>query len=766
MPNYDFHTLSPYDFELISRDIIQARDNIVLESFRTGRDGGIDFRYCPSEDQKIIVQCKHYRGTSVSGLIRSLKKEAQKLIKLSPSRYIIVTSLPLTPANKASIQKLFASNVLKAEDVITAEDLNNLLGMFPQIETSHHKLWLASIPVMQKVLHNAEHTRAVFEIERISEKIKRYVQSDAYSKAIEILNKENFVIIAGQPGVGKTTLAEMLVYAYAKENFRPVVINSNIEEARRLYTPGERQVFYYDDFLGATFLGEQNVFLGANHDRDLLKFIDMVRRSTTAKLILTTREHILSQALRLSERLFMDNIVESKCVIEVSSYTRLQKAHMLYNHIYFSELPEEYIEFLLNDKFYMHIIDHTKFNPRIIEWLSTFRRIKNIRPKDFTEFVRKLLEDPAEIWLHAYKQQLSESARTMLLAIHSLGSHSSIDDIFQAFEALSRYRAHKYNLPIKADDRAVAMSELCDSFVISKNGAISYINPSVADLMNRVIREIPDNGFDIIYSAQKFRQITTVCAIAQAGDGEALRAHLSRSVGAITPILRRLSENPVYEKRDRKFLSVDVEIDMRAICLLDIAEFCRTSEILELLGLILEKTLERLQNEFLSVRSGLGVYKKLLESSFAERSLIGDFITRFKMTMLAALKEKPTIDDLCAAVLHTKTDDDWKNDMQRLRNATQSYIKHNFYEEFEVCTDANDFGDLHDGLERIRSFFDLDLSHELQRIVEKIEEIEKKEEDFSQSFGRLRPSQTYFAPATADDVASMFETLTFTPDKA
>ena len=165
MPNYDFHTLSPYDFELISRDIIQARDNIVLESFRTGRDGGIDFRYCPSEDQKTIVQCKHYRGTSVSGLIRSLEKEAQKLIKLSPSRYITVTSLPLTPANKASIQKLFASNVLKAEDIITAEDLNNLLGMFPQIETSHHKLWLASIPVMQKVLHNAEHTRAEFEIE-------------------------------------------------------------------------------------------------------------------------------------------------------------------------------------------------------------------------------------------------------------------------------------------------------------------------------------------------------------------------------------------------------------------------------------------------------------------------------------------------------------------------------------------------------------------------------------------------------------------------
>jgi hypothetical protein len=319
MLNYDFHTLSPYDFELISRDIIQARDNIVLESFRTGRDGGIDFRYCPSEDQKIIVQCKHYRGTSVSGLIRSLEKEAQKLIKLSPSRYIIVTSLPLTPANKASIQKLFASNVLKAEDIITAEDLNNLLGMFPQIETSHHKLWLASIPVMQKVLHNAEHSRAEFEMEEISKRLKLYVQSDAYSEALTILDNEKFVIISGQPGVGKTTLAEMLVYAHVERGYRPIIINGSIEEARKLYLAEEKQIFYYDDFLGATFLGEQSSFLGQNYDRDLLRFIEMVRRSKNSRFILTTREHILRQALQVSERLSMGNILESKCVIEVSS---------------------------------------------------------------------------------------------------------------------------------------------------------------------------------------------------------------------------------------------------------------------------------------------------------------------------------------------------------------------------------------------------------------------------------------------------------------
>ena len=42
MPNYDFKQLSPHDFEQLTRDLIQARDDFILESFKTGRDLGID----------------------------------------------------------------------------------------------------------------------------------------------------------------------------------------------------------------------------------------------------------------------------------------------------------------------------------------------------------------------------------------------------------------------------------------------------------------------------------------------------------------------------------------------------------------------------------------------------------------------------------------------------------------------------------------------------------------------------------------------------
>jgi len=42
---YDFRTLSPIDFELLVRDLLQAELGITMESFGPGKDGGIDFRF-------------------------------------------------------------------------------------------------------------------------------------------------------------------------------------------------------------------------------------------------------------------------------------------------------------------------------------------------------------------------------------------------------------------------------------------------------------------------------------------------------------------------------------------------------------------------------------------------------------------------------------------------------------------------------------------------------------------------------------------------
>src|SRR5271166_6355445 len=102
MAEYDFQQLSPHDLEILARDLLQAGWAIALENFKTGKDEGIDLRFASARG-KVIVQCKHYVRTGLAGLLRDLKKETAKVRLLKPIRYVLVTSVSLSPANKAMI---------------------------------------------------------------------------------------------------------------------------------------------------------------------------------------------------------------------------------------------------------------------------------------------------------------------------------------------------------------------------------------------------------------------------------------------------------------------------------------------------------------------------------------------------------------------------------------------------------------------------------------------------------------------------------------
>ena len=73
MPNYDFKTLSPVDFEVLSRDLLQEEHRLTLQSFTSGRDGGIDFRYSRDASGSLVVQCKHYVESGYESLLRVIQ---------------------------------------------------------------------------------------------------------------------------------------------------------------------------------------------------------------------------------------------------------------------------------------------------------------------------------------------------------------------------------------------------------------------------------------------------------------------------------------------------------------------------------------------------------------------------------------------------------------------------------------------------------------------------------------------------------------------
>ena len=421
-------------------------------------------------------------------------KELLKVKKLAPQRYVLVTSVHLTPKNKDELVGALAPFIRTTADIIGGTEVEDLLRQHPDVEKAHYKLWLTSTAVLERVLHSAERCQTDFQIDRIRRKLPLFVQNDAYPRAAKMLEEGRVVAIAGQPGIGKSTLAEMLIYAHLDEGYEPVVIQADISEGRKLYRPDRKQVFYFDDFLGQTYLGDRPEYLGRNQDSALADFVAMIQNSENARLILTTREHILGGALQRSERLAHSSLAEQRCVIELADYRRSQRARILYNHLYFSDLPAPYKQIMVAGDFFLKVINHDNFNPRIIEWLSTFTRVKRVEPEDYQVHVMQLLDEPERIWAHAFETQISQAARNILLALYTVGFSDDLVDLEPVWRALHEHGAKRYNYATSPTDFRAGMKELDGAFIMIRKGHFSFLNPSIRDFLGTTIAGSPRPG--------------------------------------------------------------------------------------------------------------------------------------------------------------------------------------------------------------------------------------------------------------------------------
>src|ERR1051325_9629077 len=175
MADYDFRSLSPHDFELLCRDLLQKPLGVRLETFTAGPDFGIDFRHQTKVDN-LIGQVKHFAESGYDALLAVVKKkERPKLDALKPTRYLLATSVGLTPHRKDELLAVLAPYCLASGDIFGRDDINNLLTEQPDIERQHFKLWLTSATVLERLLHAGIFGDTDAHLERIRLRLSRYV---------------------------------------------------------------------------------------------------------------------------------------------------------------------------------------------------------------------------------------------------------------------------------------------------------------------------------------------------------------------------------------------------------------------------------------------------------------------------------------------------------------------------------------------------------------------------------------------------------------
>ncbi len=519
MANYDFKNLSPYDFELLVRDLLQKQRKIELESFAPGRDEGIDLRYAPSKDQELIVQCKHYASSGYSKLLSNLKKEVPKVRALKPKSYVIATSVSLTPQRKKAIMQLFRPHCLAPRDVLGRESLNNLLTRYKTIERDHFKLWLASATVLNRLIHAKLYSEGAATKETIKRRIARYVVNPSVNDAHTILEREHYCIVVGAAGIGKTTLAEILLARYIDKGYQVFRLWEDVGEARAVLDPNEKQIFYYDDFLGKTGLDHK---LKKNEDERLIQFMNEVNRFPRTRFLMATRDYILSQGRSVYDALTSPIVNEAKCVVNLGSYTPFIRAHILYNHLNFSNLPSDCIEAVCQDRNYLSISGHKNYNPRIIQALTDPSNVKGLDGPAYVKEFMASLKDPQRVWKTAYEKHLSPASRDMLLCLTLLPSQVNVDDLKKVFNSFRAHRASLYGIVRDPYDYRNAMDEIDGSLVATHSweGAITcdFMNPSIQDFMEAHLKRNPTDLQELLMCAPYAHQLMKAARIFQSWD--------------------------------------------------------------------------------------------------------------------------------------------------------------------------------------------------------------------------------------------------------
>jgi hypothetical protein len=500
---FDYHRLNPTDFESLAADLAGAVHGVRFERFCEGRDGGIDFRQMGDDGCVTIGQAKRYK--TAAQLVAKIGDELPKLQRLQPSRYLLMTSCALTPANKAALCTALAPWLL-AEHIFGQVELDDLLARHPTVLRRHFKLWLGDAAQLSVVLHNALHqsTRITLD-QRVWPLAQTFVSYDAVEDAAAKLAAQHYCLITGDPGIGKSALAAYTAAQHLANNPITNVIwicDRRIGDALSLLLPGKSYFVVMDDFLGATFLSKE---LTRAFAQDMQVLLGLAQESAgRIKVVFTTRDYVLEQAAARLDQSHAGLVALTQARVGLNGFNFRVRGEILFNQVSSCNFSAAQRAQWLVEDLHGDILRHRHFNPRMNQQL--LNTMARQWPTDPKPWVTRQLDDPRGLWESALND-LSDAAQCLLYVLALTPDLASVDDLAPAYDALYRALYSQVARPGTLDD---ALLEVEPSFASSEAHCqtiwFHLRHGGVADLVQKQIATRPLIAECLIDCLARFEQ--------------------------------------------------------------------------------------------------------------------------------------------------------------------------------------------------------------------------------------------------------------------
>ncbi len=506
---YNLANLNDYEFEMLCKDIMEVKLQVKLHRFKRGKDQGIDLRDS-DEDLKYMIQVKHFNDSSYSDLKRNIMKEVPNVKNNNPKNYYICVSKELTPKRRKEIFLMFKDYMKDLSNIIDKTDIDDFLAKEENkdIVQKNYKLWLCSSNVLTLIQNKNVFIDCEEILNEINDYAKLFVNTKAYFDCCNSLIKNNLIIIVGNPGVGKSTISKMLLLYFASKDFAVrYTSDNNIKDIKKILCsdPAKKEIVLLDDFLGQHYLN-----ISDKEPNELKALISYIEKNPNKKLILNSRITIINEANYSSIAFsnLMEQCEDKNYLIDLNKMSFWEKAKILYNHIYFNNLPEEYmLEFRMN-KNYALIIKHKNYNPRIIEYVTKPKNYLSVKPQDYINYILEKLDNPDKVWEDEFRNRLEEEDRILLNTLYSLtNTKIELDVLKNAFNKRILNNINKTTLNTFLEVINRLTNSLIKIEIFNNKRFILVVNNSLNDFLKKKIENNINEQINIIKNAYYIEQI-------------------------------------------------------------------------------------------------------------------------------------------------------------------------------------------------------------------------------------------------------------------
>lgn len=351
-PTFALHTLGWRAFQDLCAAVLREVWGQSVHTFADSNDGGRDgafhgtWQQSPDplgvqdlHDGPFVLQCKHTKKADTTLSPSDLDDEyakAKALVARGLCRsYVLLTNARVSGTSDAAIRQRLLNAGVEFPLVLDGQWICDTIASRQRLRTFVPRVY--GLGDLSQILDERAYTQAQALLGHLRDELATFVVTDAYRRAAQAVQEHGFVLLLGEPGVGKSVIAETLAMT-ALDAWGCLTIKAHDPDGLiRHWNPLEpNQFFWIDDAFGSVRHERHLTDDWARHMRDVMAAV-----RGGAKVVLTSRDYIYRDARRYLKESAYPLLHEQQVVVDATQLSPEERRQILYNHIRLGDQPRE-----------------------------------------------------------------------------------------------------------------------------------------------------------------------------------------------------------------------------------------------------------------------------------------------------------------------------------------------------------------------------------------------------------------------------------------